>query len=215
MSARIHDISGFNPLQESLFHVDTAERQSMTDMWNQHFLKADERRHERDLRTRQRIAALVEESGKKGITWTNIQQLLELPIGYYQPSDLDIQPETDETPHLPVVDKELEEPIVWSDQAMIDLHEGVLNYSLQLLRSKGNAQEKLRTLNWIWSRDVRGFVTKKIRGVIQKVPIRADQLPFTFQTCCRLSGYRYEELREGLAWEMKTSLTALGFQPRN
>lgn len=212
--ARTHSISGLNPQQQPLFFVGTDERQSMTKIWDRHFHQVDSRKIKMEKKTRQRIEVLVADSKKKGITWTNIQKLLERPIGYYQPSDLDIQPDTDESPHQQVVGDNTEERIVWTDQAMLEMHEGVLLYSLQLLRSTGNANEKLEVLNWIWSPDVEGFVTRKIRGVNQQVPIRADQLPFTFQTCCRLSGYHTDELREGLAWEMRSALAKLGFQPR-
>lgn len=215
MGARIHGISGLNPLQQNFFFVGPDDRQTMTRIWNHHFSQADKRSLKKEEKSRQRIEVLVAESQEKGITWTNIQKLLDRPIGHYQPSDLDIQPENDETSPLQVVDEKTEERIVWTDQAMIDLHEGVLNYSLQLLRSKGNAKEKLEILNWIWSDDVHSFATKKIRGVNQQVPIRADQLPFTFQTCCRLSGYHHDDLRDGLAWEMRFALAELGFQPRN
>lgn len=215
MASHTSGISGLNPLQESLFLIKPDDRLQMTKTWDNHFLQADKRVTKRDEKTRQRIEIYVASSKEQGITWTNIQKLLERPIGVYQPSDLDVQPDTDEIPTTHVVGKKNEERIEWSDQAMIDMHEGTLNYSLQLLRSRGNAVEKLEVLNWIWSSDVKGFETKLHKGVIQKVPVRADQLPFTFQTCCRLSGYRYEELRTGLAWEMRDALKTLGFTPNN
>jgi len=215
MNARTHGSSGHNPLQQPLFFVGPEHRQLMTDIWNRKIFLTDQRKLKEEKKAHQRIEILVAKSHEEGITWSNIQKLLDRPIGHYQASDLDIQPATDEPSPIHHVDGLTEERIEWTEQAMLDLHEGVLNYSLQLLRTRGNAKEKLEILNWIWADDVYDFVTRNIRGVNQKVPIRADQIPFSFQTCCRLSGYRYDLLRDGLAWEMRTALAALGFQPRN
>ena len=215
ISNRTRVMNGLNPLQDSIFEIPPDERQTMTECWNKIVFGIEQSKIKREKEGHQRIEVIVARSQQMGITWTNIEKLLNQPIGHYQPSDLDVQPETAAPSPQQVVEESKEKREPWSEQAMLELHEGVLHYSLQLLRSKGNAREKLETLNWIWSDDVRGFVTKKHRGVTKKIPIRADQLPFTFQTCCRLSGYHSDELREGLAWEMRTALAELGFQPRN
>lgn len=218
MSTRTHGSSGYHPNQPFLFPIDPASRQAMSELWHQNVEQAKQRLAKRDLKARQRIEYFIVQAHQQGFHWTNedkILALLEAPLGPHRPSDLDVQP-APEPVAADVVPQEVhEETIAWSDDAIAQLHEGVLYYSLGLLHSKGNAAEKKRTLEWIWSEDVIGFKTTTVRGVTKKQPLRADQVPFTFQTCCRLSGVNYDELREGLKWEMRSVFPTLGFQPRN
>lgn len=203
--------SGFNPDQTSLFHIETSVVQERLKHWHEQILGADLRKTKAAQAAITRIRMVVVQAHEQGYRWTNadsILAILDLPLGIYRASDLDVQPAPEETI--------LEGPndTVWSEKAIIELHEHVLIYSLNLLNSKGNALEKRRTLEWIWADDVYEMMPVKRGLKTLRIPLRADQIPFSFQTCCRLSGFHYGELREGLAWAMRDSLKKLGFQPR-
>jgi hypothetical protein len=204
---RAASLSGLNPLQTAFDFVDPEARYAMTELWTQGTQLAADKLQKKDRRSLKRLVVMIERAENNGHSWSNIHRLLERPLGQYQASDLDIQPASDDL----AAETRPTEKQEWSDQAMLELHEGLLLYSLQLLRSKGNGKEKLEVLEWIWAPDIESVAIQKVRGVYRQVPIRADQLPFTFQTCCRLSGYHYDDLRDGLAWEMRAVLKKLGF----
>lgn len=213
MATTTSGLSGYHPQQKFLFDVQP----EVLAIWQQEL--QDRIAHEAVLsqrkvdRTQKRITFFIQQANQQGIHWINEErflQILENPLGVYIPTELDVQQATEPED----VDQD-EEKIVWSEQAIRDLHEGVLMYSLSLLNSKGNAKEKRDTLEWIFADDVYDLVERTVRGQIKRCPVRTDQIPFSFQTCCRLVGYRYDELRAGLAWTCKDKLKELGFVPRN
>lgn len=87
----------------------------------------------------------------------------------------------------------------WSDQAVAQLHEGLLLYSLAALGGQGNGNEKRRFLAWIFAPDVYAWSKRtNARGQVHYRPIYAVDIPFTFQRCCALMGFNRERLHEGL-----------------
>lgn len=87
----------------------------------------------------------------------------------------------------------------WSDQAVAELHEGLLFSSLASLAAKSNETEKVETLKWFFLPDIHSW--KKSTGPNGKPvfkPVYANQIPFTFQRCCAYMGYNPQHLRDGL-----------------
>lgn len=87
----------------------------------------------------------------------------------------------------------------WSDEAVAQLHEGLLHHALALLRTRGNLEEKQEILHWIWAPSVFCWVSRYRAGVHQRIPIHRRKLPFTFERCCAVAGLRPEKVRSGLA----------------
>lgn len=86
----------------------------------------------------------------------------------------------------------------WSDEAVAQLHEAVLHYSLRALQARGNAAEKRGILQWIFAPEVRTVVVRNARGVTTEAALPAVLTPFSFERCCRLCGYCPEKLSEEL-----------------
>lgn len=216
MLQRTPGVSGFHPDQASFFFMEDADAE-MHGLWNVHFAQAEERLKKQRESAKKRVQIVVATAQTSGWAWSVDPQsiALEVPLGRHLPSDLDVQAAVEESTVSVPTEVKPDSPVEWTDNGIRAIHEAVLTYSLQILHSKGNAGEKKEILEWIWSDDVYCFVTRLVRGVHQQVPIRADQIPFTFQTCCRLSGLDFEELREGLEWELRSVLPQLGFQKRN
>jgi hypothetical protein len=87
---------------------------------------------------------------------------------------------------------------VWSDDAIDQLHEGMVMYSLRLLNARGNGKEKKAILSWIFDPHALAYA----RSVGQEEPtwevIKPSEVPFGFELCCRLAGFDPERIREGL-----------------
>lgn len=95
-------------------------------------------------------------------------------------------------------------PLVWSDDAVAQLHEGLLFHSLAVLSGRGNALEKSETLQWFFGPDLLGWKETKLpTGQIIRRQVRAYEFPFTFQRCCALLGLNPEVLIEGLCHSLR------------
>lgn len=95
-------------------------------------------------------------------------------------------------------------PLVWSDSAVAQLHEGLLFHSLAVLSGRGNALEKSETLQWFFGPDLLGWKETKLpTGRIIRRQIRAYEFPFTFQRCCALLGLNPEVMIEGLCHSLR------------
>lgn len=222
---RYYKTAMFHPDQFTLVDHNPEDRQVLRTLFENEAKRAqcNSERIYRPAKVREH--AEIRANLAHGFVQVDIDELLEAPILQHRPSDLDIQPsieEHDETGHSNshVHDltgfasaEEMSAVKSWSDEAIVDLHHGLLTYSLGLLQSRGNAAEKRSILEWIWANDVHSFVPKTVQGIQRLVPVRADQLPFTFQTCCRLNGYHYEDVRDGLKWAMRDFLRSIGFKP--
>jgi hypothetical protein len=203
---------GFNPAQPYLFPVDATVHQTMMDMYSEEAQRAETALAKLRSKGLERAGIAIKQANTQGVHWENedrILAILENPLGRYQKSDLDVQPSND-------VDlSESSEQAQWSEDAMKQLHEAVLIYSLTLLNSKGNAQEKRETLEWFWDDEAYKYLYRTIDGKQKLFRYRNDQFPFTFRTCCRLCELHFEDLRAGLAWEMRETLPKLGFAPKD
>lgn len=205
----------WTPLQSPLFSIQPVVQDVMKKAWYAELEKQEKQGDRRVKKTSERLTSIILNGQQCGNTWTNTDRLLELlhaPIGRHEPSELDIQPAPEELVEKLCVD-DLPKTYDWSDEEMVLMHEHVLIYSLNVLKTRGNATEKLEILDWIWADEIYTFVTKNVMGVDRQIPIRTDQVPFSFETCCRLNGYRSEELQEGIGWAIKDLMKSTGFRP--
>ncbi len=150
----------------------------------------------------------------------SLEASLEMPLFTHVPSELDVQPaeEPDDEEFLRISETEFEcgSEAFPTDEMVVELHEHLLDYSLKLLASKGNAEEKYDTIRWIWEPAIysdRGAI-EIIDGVEQRTcaPVYARNLKFTFETCCRLAGYNPNLLRTYLANKIRPMLKEFGFE---
>jgi len=88
--------------------------------------------------------------------------------------------------------------IAWSDEAIEQLHEAVLHYSLKLLQSRGNGVEKKEVLRWIFAPDLKVALLQDEHGQPVEVLLPQFATPFSFEQCCRICGYRSEKLQDEL-----------------
>lgn len=206
MQAVLRRKSGYIPGQSSFSFFDQDQDVQQQALFAQAQEAELKRRQKREIRARERIAVVIAEGHRNGLRWHNDDKLLEAPLGYYEPSDLDVQPDVQEVEEPTVIEDKQE----WSDASIVHLHDGLLNYSLRILRTNGNSKEKREIIEWIWSDDLYEVEPETLDGKPRRNAVHRDQIPFTFQCCCRLSGLDYEALREGLAWEMREILPKLG-----
>ena len=87
----------------------------------------------------------------------------------------------------------------WSDDAINQLHEGMVMYSLRLLNARGNGKEKKAILSWIFDPHAMAYAADMDGDEPLWTIIQPSEVPFGFELCCRLSGYDPERIREGLA----------------
>jgi hypothetical protein len=101
-------------------------------------------------------------------------------------------------------DAHLSTSLDWSDQAIAELHEGLLLSSLASLAARGNATEKVDVLKWFFSPDIYAWNKKTTcTGEVGYQPIYSHQIPFTFQRCCAVAHFNHEVLREGLLFILR------------
>lgn len=89
-------------------------------------------------------------------------------------------------------------PEDWSDEAVAQLHEAVLHYSLKALQARGNAAEKREILQWIFAPQPRTVVVRDAHGVPTEAVLPQVLTPFSFERCCRICGYSPEKVEEEL-----------------
>ncbi len=91
-----------------------------------------------------------------------------------------------------------EQAMQWSEDAIEQLHEGMVMYSLRLLNARGNGKEKKAILSWIFDPKVVAHATDLQGDEPTWEVIPPSDVPFGFELCCRLSGYDPDRIREGL-----------------
>jgi len=94
----------------------------------------------------------------------------------------------------------------WSDQAVEELHEAVLHYSLKTLQARGNGAEKSEVLEWIFAPQPMVATLRDKAGHPVEVVLPQSLTPFSFEQCCRICGYSSERLMDGL----RPVLSAMG-----
>lgn len=87
----------------------------------------------------------------------------------------------------------------WSEDAINQLHEAMVMYSLRLLNARGNGKEKKAILSWIFDPHALAYAAEMVGHEPLWTIIQPSEVPFGFELCCRLSGYDPERIREGLA----------------
>lgn len=94
-----------------------------------------------------------------------------------------------------------DEPAIgeWSDEAVAQLHESVLHYSLMLLQSNGNGAEKKEVLKWIYAPERLVATLSDPELGDSEVVLPLLQTPFSYIRCCRLCGYEPDEMQDLLA----------------
>lgn len=86
----------------------------------------------------------------------------------------------------------------WSDEAVDQLHEAVLHYSLKALQARGNGAEKREILKWIFAPEPMVVQLLNADGATNEVALPQHLTPFSFERCCRICRYRSEHLMDGL-----------------
>lgn len=86
----------------------------------------------------------------------------------------------------------------WSDQAVEQLHEAVLHYSLRALQARGNGVEKREILEWIFAPQPMVAMLRDEYGNPTEALLPQSATPFSFEQCCRICGYSPERLQDGL-----------------
>lgn len=214
MSLRTPGVSGFAPAQLAFSFVPEEDRQKMTAIWETHFSRTHDLRQRQIEAGRKRVALKVIDSKTLDIDWEKHRDLLERPLIAHEASELDVQAAEEEVEVASEItsSEDVDVPPELTEQAVYAYHEKVLSYSLGLLKTRGNAEEKYEILRWIWAPDISCWVTRNVDGVINRRPIYQRQLPFTFAMCCACSGLDAERLREGLAHVLRPVLKQLGME---
>jgi hypothetical protein len=92
------------------------------------------------------------------------------------------------------------EPIdAWSDDAVQQLHEGLLRHALQALHTRGNPVLKQEILIWIFCPQDMVLTLPDTHGRQRATVLPQQCTPFSFEQCCRVCGYSPQRLRDGLA----------------
>ena len=81
----------------------------------------------------------------------------------------------------PIEEEEME--IQWSADAIAQLHSCLLEEPLKALAGRGNAQQKLEILEWIFGAEDENLADQR-------------DVPFSFELCCRLEGMDGDVIRE-------------------
>jgi len=131
------------------------------------------------------------------------EALLDLPLGSTEDHELSAPVNDSDLDHEDL-DQETsfdESVQVWSQEAVVQLHESLVMYSLRLLNARGNGKEKKAILSWIFCPEDMVFNTTS--GEPGWKFIKSSDVPFSFDLCCRICGYDAERLREGLVPVLK------------
>lgn len=158
-------------------------------------------RLERKLRNHEKYLDRVSKKRVRVRKIDNINpSLFDLPFGPVEDVELTIpfDPYDDDIAvDLPALSDE--EAMNWSEDAINQLHEGMVMYSLRLLNARGNGKEKKAILSWIFDPHGMAYAGDMSGDEPHWVNIKPSEVPFGFELCCRLSGYDAERIREGLA----------------
>jgi hypothetical protein len=91
----------------------------------------------------------------------------------------------------------------WSNDRFLEMHQWVMEESMEALREEGNPEEKLDILEWIFSPNYIEKIGKSYDGRPCIVRRHASDIPFSFLNCCRSIGMRDpDNFRELLVEQM-------------
>lgn len=130
--------------------------------------------------------------------------ILDQPLGSTPDKELlDLGDPFTETGEVEIAQTGGDENVEWSEGAIEQLHEGLVMYSLRLLRARGNGKEKKEILRWIFAPPAVAYAADSDTGEKVWKVIHPSEVPFSFELSCRLSGKDPERLREGLVPVLK------------
>lgn len=172
----------------------------------EHLLKKQREKEKRALRKLAKTAQISTNPSRSQAIDDISPSLLDAPLGPEEDQELrdlgdPFAASAGELYFLPV-DDEIKLP--WSETAIDQLHEGVVNYSLRLLRAKGNGKEKKEILRWIFDPHAMAYPIDGQKGKQVWRLIKASDVPFSFDLCCRIAGYSPDRLREDLIPVLKS-----------
>lgn len=103
-----------------------------------------------------------------------------------------------------------EQPVVWTDEEVYMLTEGILIYTFDILKSRGNVEEKIEALDWIWASDIDSYRKVRINNQVVLEPVLSKFIPFTFAFCCVINGLDADTMREAIRQPLAPVLQKLG-----
>lgn len=103
-----------------------------------------------------------------------------------------------------------EQPVVWTDEEVYMLTEGILIYTFDILKSRGNVEEKIEALDWIWASEIDSYRKVRINNQVVLEPVLSKFIPFTFAFCCVINGLDADTLREAIRRPLAPALDKLG-----
>lgn len=90
----------------------------------------------------------------------------------------------------------------WTDDEMEWLHRRLLDQSLETLTRSSSHEEKLSVIHWIFGSDIKRELNEKGQAVAFHY---AEEEPLSFVSCCKVSGYNPEKIREGVVYQLRKS----------
>lgn len=166
-------------------------------VWTEHELKRLERKEKR----LQKVATVwIPRNPQKAVAIDLLaESLLDQPLGLTPDKELvDLGDPFTDIGDTECPGSESDEKVVWTEDAIAQLHEGLVFYSLRLLRARGNGKEKKEILRWIFAPPAVAYATVSESGSKVWKVIQPSEVPFSFELSCRLTGKSPERLREGL-----------------
>ena len=103
-----------------------------------------------------------------------------------------------------------EQAIVWTDKEVYMLTEGLLIHTFEILKSRGNVEEKIEALDWIWASDIHSYRKVRINNKVVREPVLSKFIPFTFAFCCVINGLDADTMREAIRHPLAPVLNKLG-----
>lgn len=193
------------------------ERQHMAEQQEKQSLEATLRHARGQVRARKRLAQKIVSAKTLDYDWQKLRHVLDLPLLGHIESDLDVQadPENDTAESDVIVSStspEVEHSPTWTDSDVAHLAEGMIHYSLSILKSRGNAEEKSETLMWIWANDIHSYRAVQVMSNTVYQPVLRKHVPFTFAFCCAMAGLCPDRMREGLQPLLLPVLQKLGLE---
>lgn len=194
MQARAPDPGAQNQLHLSLFAPHEIHA------WAQEECRKRLRKEQRSLRAPRRLQ-VKEDRVTRGLFDSVDLAMLHNPLGGPAEGNelnCDVDPLREDQADADHLDASAEDAPGWSDEAVEQLHEAVLHYSLKSLQARGNGAEKREVLNWIFAPQPKVAVLRNQYGHRVEALLPQSLTPFSFEQCCRICGYSSERLIDGL-----------------
>ena len=214
-------------IQQALPFVTTDERVEMATAFAASEKKAQQSVFKDLAKAVRRLQTKIKENQLLSYDEVVIQRLLEHPLIASLPTELDeiaehktrkklhktrVRPQKPSTHRSTVCATPEEQAIVWTDEEVYMLTEGILFYTLEILKSKGNVEEKIEALDWIWASDIDSYRRVRVNNQVVLEPVLSKFIPFTFAFCCVINGLNADTMREALRQPLAPVLRKLGLE---